>query len=192
MSLKFDSWALSFTAIALVLAVIYAGLTPDIIHNALLSMRVSPDAPTLALGDCLAAAVVILLGVLAVWIGANPLTVVSFGTVAAFVILTAHQSDLGRYLTLAAVFFCIGMYGMVVSRNAIRVLMSIELMLAAVNINLIAFARYIDPQYIQGQVFAVFILTVAAAEAAVGLGIVLSIYRNLATVDMERFNLLKW
>ena len=84
------------------------------------------------------------------------------------------------------------MYGMVASRNAVRVLMSIELMLNAVNINLVAFARYIDPTEVKGQVFAIFILTVAAAEAAVGLAIVLAMYRNTATVDMEQFNLLKW
>ncbi|HEY9713193.1 MAG TPA: NADH-quinone oxidoreductase subunit NuoK [Chroococcales cyanobacterium] len=97
-----------------------------------------------------------------------------------------------RYLALGAVLFAIGVYGMVVSRNAVRVLMSIELMLNAVTINLVAFARYVDPTEIKGQVFAIFILTVAAAEAAVGLAIVLSIYRNTSTVDMERFNLLKW
>jgi NAD(P)H-quinone oxidoreductase subunit 4L len=84
------------------------------------------------------------------------------------------------------------MYGMVASRNAVRVLMSIELMLNAVNINLVAFSHYVDPGYLRGQVFAVFILTVAAAEAAVGLAIVLAIYRNMSTVDMEKFNLLKW
>ncbi|HEY9681653.1 MAG TPA: NADH-quinone oxidoreductase subunit NuoK [Oculatellaceae cyanobacterium] len=96
-----------------------------------------------------------------------------------------------RYLTLAAMLFAIGLYGMVVSRNAVRVLMSIELMLNAANLNLVAFSRYTD-MHATGQVFAIFILTVAAAEAAVGLGIVLSIYRNTATVDMERFNLLKY
>jgi NAD(P)H-quinone oxidoreductase subunit 4L len=70
--------------------------------------------------------------------------------------------------------------------------MSIELMLNAVNINLVAFARFIDPIHVRGQIFAIFILTVAAAEAAVGLAIVLAIYRNNATVDMEKFNILKW
>jgi NAD(P)H-quinone oxidoreductase subunit 4L len=70
--------------------------------------------------------------------------------------------------------------------------MSIELMLNAVNLNMITFARYIDPQFIRGQIFAIFILIVAAAEAAVGLAIVLSIYRNWSSVDMEKFDLLKW
>jgi NAD(P)H-quinone oxidoreductase subunit 4L len=70
--------------------------------------------------------------------------------------------------------------------------MSIELMLNAVNINLMTFSSYIDNNLIQGQVFTIFVLTVAAAEAAVGLAILLSLYRNRVTVDMESFNLLKW
>jgi len=71
-------------------------------------------------------------------------------------------------------------------------LMSIELMLNAVNINLMAFSSFIDNNLIQGQVFTIFVITVAAAEAAVGLAILLSLYRNRVTVDMESFNLLKW
>ena len=70
--------------------------------------------------------------------------------------------------------------------------MSIELMLNAVNINLMAFSSFIDNNLIQGQVFTIFVITVAAAEAAVGLAILLSLYRNRVTVDMESFNLLKW
>ncbi len=70
--------------------------------------------------------------------------------------------------------------------------MSIELMLNAVNINLMAFSSYVDNDLIQGQVFTIFVITVAAAEAAVGLAILLSLYRNRVTVDMESFNLLKW
>ncbi|WP_320673589.1 NADH-quinone oxidoreductase subunit NuoK [Prochlorococcus sp. MIT 1341] len=96
------------------------------------------------------------------------------------------------YLLLAAFLFCIGIWGLINSRNAVRVLMSIELMLNAVNINLMTFSSYIDGQLIRGQVFAVFVITVAAAEAAVGLAILLSLYRNRVTVDMERFNLLRW
>jgi NAD(P)H-quinone oxidoreductase subunit 4L len=96
------------------------------------------------------------------------------------------------FLLLAAALFCIGIYGLVTSRNAIRVLMSIELLLNAVNLNLIAFSNFLDPADIKGQVFGVFVITVAAAEAAVGLAIVLSIYRNRDTVDMQQFNLLKW
>ena len=100
--------------------------------------------------------------------------------------------QLQYFLLLAAALFCIGIYGLVTSRNAIRVLMSIELLLNSVNLNLMAFSNYLDPQEIRGQVFAVFVITIAAAEAAVGLAIVLSIYRNRGTVDLEQFNMLKW
>tara|TARA_Y100001968_G_scaffold331466_1_gene386239 strand:- start:5946 stop:6272 length:327 start_codon:yes stop_codon:yes gene_type:complete len=96
------------------------------------------------------------------------------------------------YLTIASLLFCIGVWGLINSRNAVRVLMSIELMLNAVNINLMSFSSYLDGNLIRGQVFTVFVITVAAAEAAVGLAILLSLYRNRVTVDMESFNLLKW
>lgn len=96
------------------------------------------------------------------------------------------------YLFIAAALFCIGIYGLVTSRNAVRVLMSIELLLNSVNINLMGFSNYLDPVGIKGQVFTVFVITVAAAEAAVGLAIILAIYRNRDTIDMEQFNLLKW
>ena len=100
--------------------------------------------------------------------------------------------QLEYFLLLAAALFCIGIYGLIVSRNAVRVLMSIELLLNAVNLNLIVFSNYLDPIEIKGQVFTVFVITVAAAEAAVGLAIILAIYRNRDTVDMEQFKLLKW
>ncbi len=100
--------------------------------------------------------------------------------------------QLQYFLVLAAALFSIGIYGLIASRNAVRVLMSIELMLNAVNINLMAFSSFLDSEEIKGQVFTVFVITIAAAEAAVGLAIVLSIYRNRDTVDMEQFNLLKW
>ena len=106
--------------------------------------------------------------------------------------LFALAMQLQYFLLVAAALFCIGIYGLVTSRNVIRVLMSIELMLNAVNLNLLAFSNYLDPVGIDGQVFAVFVISIAAAEAAVGLAIVLSIYRNRDTVDMEQFNLLKW
>ena len=99
---------------------------------------------------------------------------------------------LQAYLIVAALLFCTGVWGLINSRNAVRVLMSIELMLNAVNINLMAFSSYLDGELIRGQVFTVFVITVAAAEAAVGLAILLSLYRNRVTVDMESFNLLKW
>ena len=96
------------------------------------------------------------------------------------------------FLIVSSARFCIGIWGLLNSRNAVRVLMSIELMLNAVNINLMAFSSYVDNNLIQGQVFTIFVITVAAAEAAVGLAILLSLYRNRVTVDMESFNLLKW
>jgi len=99
---------------------------------------------------------------------------------------------LEAFLIVAAALFCIGIYGLITSRNAVRVLMSIELMLNAVNLNLIAFSNYLDSVEIKGQVFSVFVITIAAAEAAVGLAIILSIYRSRDTVDMEQFNLLRW
>ena len=100
--------------------------------------------------------------------------------------------QLQYFLILAAALFCIGIYGLINSRNAVRVLMSVELMLNAVNLNLMAFSNYLDPVAIKGQVFTVFVIAIAAAEAAVGLAIVLAIYRNRDTVDMEQFNLLQW
>ena len=104
----------------------------------------------------------------------------------------ATLPSLQSYLQVAAMLFCIGVWGLINSRNAVRVLMSIELMLNAVNINLMAFSSFVDGDLIRGQVFAVFVITVAAAEAAVGLAILLSLYRNRVTVDMEQFNLLRW
>ena len=96
------------------------------------------------------------------------------------------------FLIVSSILFCVGIWGLLNSRNAVRVLMSIELMLNAVNLNLMAFSSYVDNNLIQGQVFSIFVITVAAAEAAVGLAILLSLYRNRVTVDMESFNLLKW
>jgi len=100
--------------------------------------------------------------------------------------------QLQYFLLLGAALFCIGIYGLVTSRNAVRVLMSIELLLNAVNLNLMGFSNFLDSAEIKGQIFTVFVITVAAAEAAVGLAIILTIYRNRNTVDMEQFNLLKW
>lgn len=99
---------------------------------------------------------------------------------------------LSWYLTVAAGLFVLGLYGVLARRNAVAILMSIELMLNAVNINLVAFWRYLAPEAINGIVFAVFVFAVAAAEAAVGLALVISIYRNRETVIAEDINLLKW
>ena len=100
---------------------------------------------------------------------------------------------LAHYLTLGAVLFAIGLYGAMVRRNAITVLMCIELMLNAANINLVSFSRFLPhPGGPIGQVFVVFTITVAAAEAAVGLAIVLAIYRLRRTVKLDNINLMKW
>ena len=99
---------------------------------------------------------------------------------------------LSWYLALAAALFCIGLFGCLTRRNAIGILMGVELMLNAVNINLVAFWRYITPENLSGQVFAVFVITLAAAEAAVGLALIISIYRTYDSVDMNDVNLLKW
>jgi len=88
--------------------------------------------------------------------------------------------------------FAIGLYGALAKRNAIVILMSIELMLNAVNIAMVAFSRYIVPLLLTGQVFAIFIMVVAAAEAAVGLAIIIAIYRGRETVDATQINLMKW
>ena len=98
---------------------------------------------------------------------------------------------LSWYLVVAAALFCIGLYGTLSRRNAVAVLMGIELILNAININLIAFNRYITPKDVSGQVFAIFVLGVAAAEAAVGLALIIGIYRTRDTVNLEELDLLK-
>ena len=95
-----------------------------------------------------------------------------------------------HYMVLSAALFTLGVVGVMTRRNVIIVLMSIELMLNAVNINLIAFSHQLENAV--GQVFAVFIIVVAAAEAAVGLGIILAFYRNKETVNIDEMNLLRW
>jgi NADH:ubiquinone oxidoreductase subunit K len=97
-----------------------------------------------------------------------------------------------HYLVLSAVLFCIGLYGALTRRNAVIILMCIELMLNAVNISLIAFSSYIVPQLLTGQVFAIFVMVVAAAEVAVGLAIVLAMFRHFKDIDINNINLLKW
>ncbi len=95
--------------------------------------------------------------------------------------------DLGHYLTVAAILFALGLFGIFLNRrNVIVILMSIELMLLAVNINLVAFSAYHGD--LVGQIFAMFILTVAAAEAAIGLAILVVFYRNRASIAVEDIN----
>ncbi len=98
---------------------------------------------------------------------------------------------LAAYLLLAAGLFCIGAFGALARRNAIVVLMGIELMLNAVNINLVAFWRYTDLAGLTGQLFALFVITVAAAEAAVGLALIIAIYRQRNTIIVEDLDTMK-
>jgi NAD(P)H-quinone oxidoreductase subunit 4L len=95
-------------------------------------------------------------------------------------------------LIIGAFLFCIGLYGLMTSRNIIRALMCLELMLNGVNVNLVSFSTYLDSEEIRGQTFAVFIIAIAAAEAAIGLAIVLNIYRNRNSTRIDQFDLLKW
>ena len=96
------------------------------------------------------------------------------------------------FLVLAGALFCIGLYGALARRNAVGILMGIELMLNAVNINLVAFWRYGQVSEMAGLVFALFAITVAAAEAAVGLALVIAIFRGRRTVNADEVDLLKW
>ena len=101
-----------------------------------------------------------------------------------------HPITTVHYLALSAALLLIGTVGVLTRRNIVIVLMSIELILNAVNINLIAFSHYW--QNVNGQIFAIFVITDAAAEAAVGLGILIAFFRNKETVNLDEVNLLKW
>lgn len=95
------------------------------------------------------------------------------------------------YLTLALILFCIGLYGALTKRNTVIVLISIELMLNAVNINLVTFSKYGVAPSIDGQIFALFAIAIAAAEAALGLAILMALYRNRKTVNIDEIDSLK-
>jgi NADH:ubiquinone oxidoreductase subunit K len=99
---------------------------------------------------------------------------------------------LNYYLIVSALLFCIGMFGVLSRRNVISILMGIELMLNSVNLTFVAFSRYMVKTPHHGQIFAIFVITVAAAEAAVALAIVLGLYRNWRTVQVDEINLMKW
>ena len=97
---------------------------------------------------------------------------------------------INEFLLLGAALFAIGVYGVLARRNGVMVLMSIELILNAVNINLIAFSQHL--KNMDGQIFAIFVITDAVAEAAVGLGILIALFRNKETVQSDQIDLLKW
>ncbi|NNF64557.1 MAG: NADH-quinone oxidoreductase subunit NuoK [Acidimicrobiia bacterium] len=98
---------------------------------------------------------------------------------------------LNQFLILGAFLFSLGMYGVLVRRNAVLVLLSVELMLAAVNINLVAFDAYLRDAIAGGQIFALFVITVAAAEVGIGLAIVLLIFRNRQSANVDEMDLMK-
>lgn len=95
-----------------------------------------------------------------------------------------------HYLTVSAILFALGTYGVLTRRNAIVIFMCIELMLNSVNLTFIALSRHLNS--LDGQIFVFFVMTVAAAEAAVGLALMIAFYRNRDTIDVEQVNLLKW
>jgi len=99
---------------------------------------------------------------------------------------------LGYFVALSAVLFCIGLFGALTRRNTIGVLMSIELILNAANINLVAFNRYLGTPDGLGQIFALFVIAIAAAASVVGLVLVIAIYRNGKSVFTDDYNLMKW
>ncbi|HEX8472487.1 MAG TPA: NADH-quinone oxidoreductase subunit NuoK [Pyrinomonadaceae bacterium] len=107
-----------------------------------------------------------------------------------------RHPDLSKFLVIGALLFVIGVAGVLTRRNIIVIFMSIELILNAANLNFIAFARYLQDtgnmNAVAGQVFTVFIIVVAAAEAAIGLGIVIALYRNKETIFADKIDLLKW
>ena len=97
-----------------------------------------------------------------------------------------------HFLVLSAIVFSIGVYGVLSRRNAVIILMSVELMLNAVSINMVAFAVYTAPSLFAGIIFAVFIITIAAAEVGLALGIVLRVFRNRGTANVDEIDALKW
>jgi NADH:ubiquinone oxidoreductase subunit K len=107
-----------------------------------------------------------------------------------------QRPDISKFLIIAALLFAVGVAGVLTRRNIIVIFMSIELILNAANLNFIAFSRYLQEtghaNAVAGQVFTVFIIVVAAAEAAIGLGLVIALYRNRETIFVDKIDLLKW
>jgi NADH:ubiquinone oxidoreductase subunit K len=100
--------------------------------------------------------------------------------------------DLQQYVVLSGILFSIGVYGVLARRNAVLILMSVELMLNAVSINMVAFAVYTAPSLFVGIIFTIFIITIAAAEVGLALGIVLRVFRNRGTANVDEIDSLKW
>lgn len=100
--------------------------------------------------------------------------------------------SLYQYMALAGIMFAIGLYGVLSRRSAIVMLMSLEFMANAVNVNLVALSRYLTPELMTGQIFAIFVMVVSAAEIGLGLAIVLAAYRRLGTIDVDKITLMRW
>lgn len=99
---------------------------------------------------------------------------------------------LNNFLVLGAILFSLGMYGVLARRSAVLILMSVELMLQAVSINFIAFAVYLSPELFTGMIFAIFVITVAAAEVGLALAIILRLYRNKQTANVDEADIMRW
>jgi len=102
------------------------------------------------------------------------------------------EPTLLHYLIFGAVLFALGIFGLLTRRNAVGILMAIELLFNAAAVNFVAFTKFVAPDGLAGQVFTIFIITVAAAEAAVGLAIVILIYRNFRGIEVDKINFMKW
>ena len=103
-----------------------------------------------------------------------------------------QQIPLEHFLVLSAILFSLGVYGVLTRRNAVLILMSVELMLNAAAINMVAFAAYASPDALIGVIFAIFIITIAAAEAGLALAIILRVFRNRGTANVDEVNALRW
>lgn len=99
---------------------------------------------------------------------------------------------LSHYLILSALLFSIGLYGVLTKRSVIGILLSLEIMLNAADINFVAFSRFAEPQNLTGQIFVIFTIGIAAASAVVGLAIIVAIYRNYKTIFADEINVMKW
>ena len=99
---------------------------------------------------------------------------------------------LAHFQVLSAALFAIGLYGVLARRSAVLILIAIELMLNAVSVNLVAYAAFLDPGKSLGQIISIFVITVAAAEAGLALAIILRLFRNRGSVDVDRIDLMKW
>ncbi len=104
----------------------------------------------------------------------------------------AEQIPLEHFLFVSGILFSLGVYGVLTRRNAVLILMSVELMLNAVAVNFVAFASYTDGEFFRGVIFAVFVIIIAAAEVGLALGIILRVFRNRATANVDEVDTLRW